>query len=88
MNLEDGDEKDEEGRAKDKNINFYLNWLGKEQTDNCFVDLEISIYSWINSVAQAPSRRNYSDVRIDKKRCYILVSTTFVAISYPFKTMV
>jgi hypothetical protein len=54
MNLEDGDEKDEEGRAKDKNINLYLNWLGKEQTDKCFVDLEISIYSWINSVAQAP----------------------------------
>jgi hypothetical protein len=54
MNLKDGDEKDEEGRAKDKNITLYLNSLGKGSTDKCCVHLEIAVYSWINSVAQAP----------------------------------
>jgi hypothetical protein len=53
MNLKDGDEKDEEGRAKDKMISLYLNSLGEELTDRCSVHLEIAVYSWINSVAQA-----------------------------------
>jgi hypothetical protein len=54
MNSKDGDEKDEKGRAKDKIISFYLSLLEEESTEKCFVDLEISIYSWINSVAQGP----------------------------------
>jgi hypothetical protein len=57
MNSKDGDEKDEEdeeGLAKDKIISLYLSLLEEESTDKCFVDLEISIYSWINSVAQGP----------------------------------
>jgi hypothetical protein len=53
MYLRDGDEKDKKGQAKDKIISFYLH--SQEKTDKCFVDLEISIYSWINSVPQAPS---------------------------------
>jgi hypothetical protein len=59
MNLKDGDEKDEKGQAKDKIISLYLkslNQLGKELTDKCFVDLEISIYSWVNSVDHAPPK--------------------------------
>jgi hypothetical protein len=51
MNLKDGDEKDEKGQAKYKIISFYLKSQDKEM--KCFVDLEISIYSWINSVPQA-----------------------------------
>jgi hypothetical protein len=54
MNSKDGDEKDEEGRAKDKIISLFLKPLGKGSTDKCFVQLEISVYSWINSVTQAP----------------------------------
>jgi hypothetical protein len=53
MNSKDGDEKDEKGQAKDKFICLYLSLLEEESTEKCFVDLEISIYSWINSVAQA-----------------------------------
>jgi hypothetical protein len=54
MNLKDGDEKDEEGLAKDKNITLYLKSLVEEElTDKCFVHLEIAVYSWINSVPQA-----------------------------------
>jgi hypothetical protein len=58
MYMKDGDEKDEEGDATDKNISLYLkvpNSLGKELNDKCFVDLEISIYSWINSIDHEPS---------------------------------
>jgi hypothetical protein len=47
------DEKDEEGLAKDKIICFYLKSQEEELTDK-FVLLEISVYSWIGSVAQAP----------------------------------
>jgi hypothetical protein len=46
--------KDEEGRTKDKIISLYLKSLDKELTDKCFVHLEVSVYSWIGSVAQAP----------------------------------
>jgi hypothetical protein len=53
MNLRDGDEKDKKGQAKDKIISFYLNSEEEELTDKCFVQLEVSIYSWIGSVPQA-----------------------------------
>jgi hypothetical protein len=53
MNSKDGVEKDAEGRAKDKNISLYLNSLEEKSTEKCFVHLEISVYSWIGSVAQA-----------------------------------
>jgi hypothetical protein len=53
MNLKDGDEKDEESQAKDKIISFYLNSLEEKPTEKCFVHLEIAVYSWIGSVAQA-----------------------------------
>jgi hypothetical protein len=56
MNSKDGHEKDEEGRAKDKIISLYLKPQEEESTDKCFVLLEISVYSWIGSVAQAPPR--------------------------------
>jgi hypothetical protein len=46
--------KDEEGRAKDKIISLYLKSQEEELTDKCFVHLEVSVYSWIGSVAQAP----------------------------------
>jgi hypothetical protein len=58
MYLKNGDEKDEKGQAKDKFICLSLknpNPVGKDLTDKCFVDLEISIYSWINSVDHEPS---------------------------------
>jgi hypothetical protein len=55
MHLKDGDEKDEKGQAKDKVISLGLLSQDKEMTEKCFVDLEISIYSWINSVDHAPS---------------------------------
>jgi hypothetical protein len=46
--LKDGDEKDGEGKAKDKMNTLLLKWLEGE--------LEIAVvYSWIRSVAQAPS---------------------------------
>jgi hypothetical protein len=57
MYLKDGDEKDEEddeGRAKDKIISLFLKSQEEESNDKCFVHLEVSVYSWINSVAQAP----------------------------------
>jgi hypothetical protein len=54
MNSRDGDEKDEEGRAKDKNISLRLKSLEEDLTDNCFVQLEIAVYSWTGSVAKAP----------------------------------
>jgi hypothetical protein len=54
MNSKDGHEKDAEGRAKDKIISLYLKSLEKESTDKCFVLLQISVYSWIGSVAHAP----------------------------------
>jgi hypothetical protein len=47
-------DEDEKGQAKDKNISLYLTSLDKKSTDKCFVDLDMSVYSWINSVAQAP----------------------------------
>jgi hypothetical protein len=53
MNSKDGDEKDEEGRAKDKIISWFLNSLGEELTDRCSIHLEIAVYCWIGSVAQA-----------------------------------
>jgi hypothetical protein len=53
MYSKDGDEKDEEGLATDKIISFYLKSQGEELTDK-FVLLEISVYSWIRSVAQEP----------------------------------
>jgi hypothetical protein len=59
MNSRDGDEKDEEGRAKDKIISLFLKSQKEEYTDKCFVHLEVSMYSWtgwINSVAQATPR--------------------------------
>jgi hypothetical protein len=49
------DEKDGKGEAKEKIISLYLKSQEEESTDKCFVDLEVSIYSWINSVAQAPT---------------------------------
>jgi hypothetical protein len=55
MILKDGDEKDKKGQAKDKIISLYLKSQDKEMTDKCFVDLEILIYSWINSVDHVPS---------------------------------
>jgi hypothetical protein len=52
MQLED---RDEVGQAKDKIISCYLLTLEEgESTDKCVVHLEVSVYSWINSVAQAP----------------------------------
>jgi hypothetical protein len=68
MNLEDGDEKDEKGQAKERIVGLYLRQLGEKSTDKCFVDLEVSVYSWTNSVSVAPDllRRE-----IDKKR-YVL----------------
>jgi hypothetical protein len=54
MNLKDGGEKDEHGQAKDKTISLYLKSLDENSTDKCFVHLEVSVYSWIGSVAQAP----------------------------------
>jgi hypothetical protein len=55
IHLEDGDEKDEEGgQAKDKFISMYLNSLEEGSTDKCVVQLEVSVYTWIGSVAQAP----------------------------------
>jgi hypothetical protein len=54
MNLKDGDEKDEEGRAKDKIISLFLKRQEDESTDKCVVHLEFAFYSWINSVAQEP----------------------------------
>jgi hypothetical protein len=56
MNWKDGDKKDENGQAKDKIIclGLFLNSLGKGLTDKCCVHLEIAVYSWIGSVAQAP----------------------------------
>jgi hypothetical protein len=56
MNSKDGREKDEEGRAKDKIISLYLKSLEEESTDKCYVQLEVAVYSWINSVARAPPR--------------------------------
>jgi hypothetical protein len=56
MNLKDGDEKDEKGQAKERIISLCLNSLEEESTEKCFVQLEISIYSWINSVAHAPPK--------------------------------
>jgi hypothetical protein len=53
MNSKDGDEKDEEGEAKDKNISLDLNSEEEELTDKCFVHLEIAVNHWIGSVAQA-----------------------------------
>jgi hypothetical protein len=53
MDLRDGDEKDEEGQAKDKIVRFYLNSTELGLTDKCFVQLEVSVYSWIGSVAEA-----------------------------------
>jgi hypothetical protein len=52
MNSKDGDEKDEEGQAKDKNISLYLKSMEEESTDKCFVLLEISVCYWIRSVAR------------------------------------
>jgi hypothetical protein len=54
MNSKDGDEKDEEGQAKDKNISLYLKSLEEDLTDKYFVQFEISVYSWVGSVARAP----------------------------------
>jgi hypothetical protein len=50
------DEKDEDGQAKDKNITLYLKSQNEveELPEKCFVQLEIAVYSWIGSVAQAP----------------------------------
>jgi hypothetical protein len=56
MYLKDGNEKDGEGQAKDKIISFYLKSLEEESNDKCFVQIEISVYSWIGSVAQASPR--------------------------------
>jgi hypothetical protein len=67
MNLKDGDEKDKKGQAKDKIICLYLNSQDKELADKCFVDLEIAVYSWINSLSLKHSR-DYSDVRTDNRR--------------------
>jgi hypothetical protein len=62
MCSKDGDEKDEEGQAKDKIISWFLNSLGEELTDKCFVHLDVSVYSWIGSVAQAtPESWNRED---------------------------
>jgi hypothetical protein len=52
MYLKDGDEKDEEDRAKER-ISLFLNSLDEKSTEKCFVHLEIAVYSWIGSVAQA-----------------------------------
>jgi hypothetical protein len=54
MNSKDGDEKDEEGQAKDKIISLYLKSLEEDLTDKYFVQFEISVYSWVGSVARAP----------------------------------
>jgi hypothetical protein len=55
MNLEDGDEKDEKGQAKERVVSLYLHSLGKGSTEKCFVHLEIAIYCWIGfAVAPAP----------------------------------
>jgi hypothetical protein len=54
MNLEDGDEKDEKGLAKERNVDLFLYSLKEELTGKCFVHLEIAVYSWTGSVAQAP----------------------------------
>jgi hypothetical protein len=34
-------------------ISLFLNSLDEKSTDKCFVHLEIAVYSWIGSVAQA-----------------------------------
>jgi hypothetical protein len=52
---EDEEDEEEEGLAKDKIIWLYLQLPDKESTDNFFVHLEVSIYTWIGSVAQAPT---------------------------------
>jgi hypothetical protein len=54
MNSRDGYVKDEEGQATDKIISLYLKSQEEESTDKCFVHLEVSVYSWIKSVFQAP----------------------------------
>jgi hypothetical protein len=91
MYLKDGDEEDEEdeeGQAKDKVITLYLNSLEEgESTDKCFVDLEIAVYSWIGSVAQAPSalvRREdeYETLRILDIRYCIPVSILMDGLIY------
>jgi hypothetical protein len=53
MCLKNGDEKDEKGQAKERVVDLFLYSLGKKSTDKCFVHLEIAVYSWIGSVAQA-----------------------------------
>jgi hypothetical protein len=50
MDLRDGDEK---GQAKDKIIRLDLISTEEESTDKCFVQLEVSVYSGIGSVAEA-----------------------------------
>jgi hypothetical protein len=54
MNSKDSYLMDEEGQSKDKIISLYLKSQEEELADKCFVHLEIAVYSWINSVAQAP----------------------------------
>jgi hypothetical protein len=55
MYSKNGDEKDGEGKAKDKMNTLLLKSLEGESTEQCFVHLEVSVYPWIRSVAQAPS---------------------------------
>jgi hypothetical protein len=56
MYLEDGDEKDVEGQGKERDVSLSLYRLEDEEesTQKVFVHLDIAVYSWIGSVAQAP----------------------------------
>jgi hypothetical protein len=54
MKFKHGNEKDEEGLAKERDVILYLKSLEEEESnDKCFVHLEIAVYSWIGSVPQA-----------------------------------
>jgi hypothetical protein len=54
MHLADGEEEDEEGLEKERVVILALKSLEEgELSDKCFVHLEIGVYSWIGSVAQA-----------------------------------
>jgi hypothetical protein len=72
MKFTDGDE-------KDKRIAVLIKSLEGETTDKCFVQLEVSLYTWSGSVAQAPQELWAGG--INNKRC-ITVNRAAV-VSFP-----
>jgi hypothetical protein len=64
VGLRDGDEKDEEGKAKERIASFFISKdepIGLSTTKPWLADFEVTLFPWTDSISKPPQRQRRED---------------------------